>query len=135
LNVGPTENAPDAGMTIDWAPAVEAILADRAAGVPIRTISARFHNGLADLAVTIAEKVARQSPELSGDASSARPPIVLTGGCFQNALLADRLGSRLSAAGFDVYTHHQVPPGDGGIALGQVVLALQQLGPPQYNRD
>ncbi len=49
------------------------------------------------------------------------------GGCFQNALLTARLCSRLAAAGFQVYTHHKVPPGDGGIALGQVWLALRQL--------
>jgi hydrogenase maturation protein HypF len=52
---------------------------------------------------------------------------MLTGGCFQNALLAVRVRGRLAAAGFQVYTHQEVPPGDGGIALGQVWLARQQL--------
>jgi hydrogenase maturation protein HypF len=54
-------------------------------------------------------------------------PVVLSGGCFQNALLTNRVHSRLSAAGFQVYTHSQAPPGDGGIALGQVFVALQQV--------
>ncbi len=56
------------------------------------------------------------------------PPIVLTGGCFQNALLARRVQERLSAAGFLVYNHKEVPPGDGGIALGQAFIAMQQFG-------
>ena len=101
---------------IDWEPLVHAVLADRAAGVSVGRIGARFHNALAEMAVAVARAVA-----------PAGLPIVLTGGCFQNALLADRVRSRLSAAGFPVYTHRQVPPGDGGIALGQVFLALQQL--------
>jgi len=64
------------------------------------------------MAVHVAKSV---SPEL---------PIVLTGGCFQNGLLTERVRSRLSEAGRLVYTHKRVPPGDGGIALGQVLLAL-----------
>lgn len=104
-------------LQIDWEPAVQEMMADRAGGVPARTMSARFHNGLAAMAVEAARAV---SP-------AARLPIFLTGGCFQNALLAERVRSRLSAAGFSVYTHRKVPPGDGGIALGQAFLALRQL--------
>jgi hydrogenase maturation protein HypF len=48
--------------------------------------------------------------------------VVLTGGCFQNARLTERLIALLSAA-FPVLPHRQVPPGDGGIALGQAVVA------------
>jgi len=101
-------------LVADWAPLVRGVLADRAAGVPISRIGARFHNALADMALEIARTVA---PEL---------PIVLTGGCFQNTLLTARVQSRLSEAGFLVYTHAKVPPGDGGIALGQALLALLQ---------
>ncbi len=104
------EDAPGS-VVIDWEPLVHALLADRAAGVSVGCLSARFHNALADMAVAVAP------PGL---------PVVLSGGCFQNALLSDRLRARLSAAGFPVYTHNRVPPGDGGLALGQVFLALQQ---------
>jgi hydrogenase maturation protein HypF len=100
---------------IDWEPLVHALLADRAAGVSVGRLSARFHNALAEMAVAVARAVA--PPGL---------PVVLSGGCFQNALLSDRLRARLSAAGFPVYTHNRVPPGDGGLALGQILLALQQ---------
>jgi hydrogenase maturation protein HypF len=108
----------DCSTTIDWAPLIEGILADRAAGVPASRISARFHNALAAAAVAVAKAV---------EASHGRLPIVLTGGCFQNALLTARARAGLSAAGCSVYTHKQVPPGDGGIALGQAFVALEQL--------
>ena len=49
-------------------------------------------------------------------------PVVLTGGCFQNARLAESLVAALEPA-FQVHLHRKVPPGDGGIALGQVVVA------------
>jgi hydrogenase maturation protein HypF len=101
-------------LVADWTPTIRGILADRAAGVPISRISARFHNALANMALEIAQSVGRELP------------IVLSGGCFQNALLTARVRSRLSTSGFQVYTHAKVPPGDGGIALGQAFVALSQ---------
>ncbi len=103
-----------APLLADWGPLVRGVLADRAAGVPVATISARFHNALAEMALEVAASVA---PGL---------PIVLSGGCFQNALLTARVRSKLSGACFPVYTHKRVPPGDGGIALGQALVALLQ---------
>ena len=49
-------------------------------------------------------------------------PVVLTGGCFQNARLAEGIAAELSGS-FRVYLHGQVPPGDGGLALGQALVA------------
>jgi hydrogenase maturation protein HypF len=54
-------------------------------------------------------------------------PVVLTGGCFQNARLAEDVCAAL-AGDFQVYTHEQVPPGDGGLALGQAVVANALAG-------
>jgi hydrogenase maturation protein HypF len=107
----------EAPMVIDWAPLIEGVLADRAAGVPLARIAAKFHNALSAAAVSVAKSLERHHGRL---------PVVLTGGCFQNALLAARTAAGLSAAGFAVYTHREVPPGDGGIALGQVYVALEQ---------
>jgi hydrogenase maturation protein HypF len=104
----------DRPLVVDWEPLVRGVLADRTAGVPISRISARFHNALADMALEVARPVA---PGL---------PIVLAGGCFQNALLTARVRCKLSEAGLPVYTHRRVPPGDGGIALGQALLAALQ---------
>ena len=51
----------------------------------------------------------------------------LTGGVFQKELFTESMVSGLEAAGFDVFTHRQVPPNDGGIALGQVAVAAAQI--------
>jgi hydrogenase maturation protein HypF len=111
--------ASQSAVVVDWEPAVRSVLADRAAGVPVGRISARFHNGLADMAAEVARMVAGPSADSL--------PVVLSGGCFQNRLLSGRVAARLSAAGFRVYTHQEVPPGDGGIALGQLFVALHQM--------
>jgi hydrogenase maturation protein HypF len=52
--------------------------------------------------------------------------VVLSGGVFQNAYLTARAVERLTAHGFRAFTHQRVPPNDGGIALGQAVLAAPQ---------
>ena len=55
-------------------------------------------------------------------AKYGRMPVVASGGCFQNARLATDVRAAL-ASEFDVRLHEQIPPGDGGIALGQAVVA------------
>jgi hydrogenase maturation protein HypF len=108
-------------LEIDFRPVVRAILRDVRRGIAAATIAARFHNTLA--AATAA--VVRECAVASFD--GPRPQVVLTGGCFQNARLAE--GTRaLLCNEFDVYLHHQVPPGDGGIALGQAVVAAALRG-------
>lgn len=104
---------PGEPATADWEPMLRAVLADRSAGRSIAAISARFHNSLADLALRIARRWGGRD-------------VVLSGGCFQNALLAERVLQRLQAADFRVYTHRQVPPNDGGIALGQAAIAMRE---------
>jgi hydrogenase maturation protein HypF len=104
---------------IDWGAMLRELLADRAAGVGAARIAARFHNWLAEAAAAVALKVAEQM-----QLRPAELPIALGGGCFQNALLDRLLHERLSAAGFMVYTQQLTPPGDGGIALGQIFVAI-----------
>ncbi len=99
----------------DWQTVIRGVIDDRARGVPIARISARFHNSLAHLALRIAQQ-----------ADCAR--IVLTGGCFQNRLLTQRTRATLLKSGFEVYTQRLVPPGDGGLSLGQVLGAVYQVG-------
>lgn len=99
---------------VDWEPMLAAVLADRQAGVSAAKISARFHNALGELALSVARRWGGRQ-------------VVLTGGCFQNALLASRVRRRLLDGGFEMYTHHQVPPGDGGIALGQLRIAARRM--------
>jgi len=92
---------------IDVAPLVRALVSDARAGLPVGTMSARFHNGLIEAAVTIARRTALER-------------VVLSGGCFQNRYLLERTVARLRAEGFRPAWHQRIPPNDGGIALGQV---------------
>ena len=98
---------------LDWRPLVRAAATDVAAGAAPGAISARFHRALA----AAAAELVRAAAALRG-----RHPVVLTGGVFQNARLAGQVLGELSA-GFEVYLHSQVPPGDGGVALGQALVA------------
>jgi hydrogenase maturation protein HypF len=95
----------------DWRPMVEALLADLASGVEAAVIAARFHNTLAKWARAVV---------------SARSPreVVLSGGCFQNRLLAERTMETLSRVDCRVYLQSQIPPGDGGLAVGQLAVAI-----------
>ena len=94
----------------DWAPLVSGVVQDSRAGVPVSRIAARFHNALVNWIVEVAEQVKEKQ-------------IVLSGGVFQNRYLTERAAAVLESRGFVVYTHRQVPPNDGGIALGQAVMA------------
>ncbi|MCS7304345.1 MAG: Sua5/YciO/YrdC/YwlC family protein [Thermoguttaceae bacterium] len=102
---------------LDWRPMLQAVLADRAAGMPIHQISRRFHAALADGILQAAQWAAKHWQIQR---------VALSGGCFQNALLTQWAYQRLQEAGFTVLVHQQVPPGDGGIALGQILLAAWQ---------
>jgi hydrogenase maturation protein HypF len=106
---------PKSEMILDWAPMIEVILADVKRDVSIGTISAKFHNALAEAIVTVAKQ-------------TGEPRVVLSGGCFQNRYLTERAVRRLRAEGFRPCWHQRVPPNDGGIALGQVIAARRQNG-------
>jgi len=84
----------------------------------VADISRRFHAGLASLFVELAEKIRDQS-KLNR--------ICLSGGCFQNALLFQLLLDGLRGKSFEVYSHSEVPAGDGGISLGQALVAVHRL--------
>ena len=92
----------------DWAEMIAAIRKDIAAG--IGDIPLKFHNALANWIVEESRRAGVRN-------------VVLSGGVFQNAYLTGRACELAEAAGFRVFTHRQVPPNDGGISLGQAVLA------------
>lgn len=105
---------------IDFRPVIRSVVADVLSGVPTGVIAARFHNTL--VAATV--RVARESTRLlaSRTPRAGRARMVLTGGCFQNVRLTEGVASQLGGD-HDVYVHRRVPPGDGGLALGQAVIA------------
>jgi hydrogenase maturation protein HypF len=89
---------------------VNAVLSDAARGRSFDVIAGKFQRALVGAAVRLASRL-----------QAAR--IVLSGGCFQNALLLHSVTHALEAAGHRVYTPRQVPPNDGGIAAGQAAVA------------
>ncbi|MFC4121107.1 carbamoyltransferase HypF [Nonomuraea zeae] len=101
-------------LVMDGAGLVRAAAEDLAGGVDSHVIAGRFHNGVAD-AIARSCVTLRQATGLSA--------VALSGSLFQNALLLERTGARLRAAGFRVLTHVRVPPNDGGISLGQAAIA------------
>jgi hydrogenase maturation protein HypF len=98
---------------LDLRPLVREVAADVAAAVAPGRIAARFHDAL----IAAAGELLRMA-----EARHGRLPIVLSGGCFANARLAEGVLREVSP-GSSVYLHGAVPPGDGGIALGQALVA------------
>jgi len=93
---------------------IGAARADLAAGVAREVVAARFHNGLAALIEGGCVLLREQS---------GLDTVALSGGVFQNLLLLGGTVTRLEARGFTVLTHARVPCNDGGISLGQAVVA------------
>jgi hydrogenase maturation protein HypF len=92
----------------------EAIVNDLKKKTAVETICLRFHNGLVEILFRLAER-------LREEFSLHR--ICLSGGTFQNGYLLSTLLRKLEANGFEVFTHAAVPAGDGGLSLGQALVA------------
>jgi hydrogenase maturation protein HypF len=105
-----TGRTPDGAIEVDWRPAVVEAIEELRAGVPVSSIAARFHGAMIEGMVAVAEAV--EAAEVG-----------LTGGCFQNRILAIRGSARLQEAGSGTLSHRLVPPNDGGLALGQIAVA------------
>ena len=97
-------------LVADPRPLLDALLRDRRAGADPERMAGRFHEALANLALAWARFAGVEQ-------------VLLTGGCFQNALLAARVAERLGKAGFQVRRHRLLPPNDGSICAGQAAVA------------
>ncbi len=104
--------------TIDPAPVFRAVVDDLHKRVPAPTMAARFHNAVAQM-VLEGSLLLRQQYHIS--------QVVLSGGVWQNMVLLKRALELLQKADFFVYTHTKVPANDGGLALGQAVIAHHSL--------
>jgi hydrogenase maturation protein HypF len=103
--------------TIDLRPAVRAAVIDALNGVAAASIAGRFHATLA----AVADAMVRTAERTFGVL-----PVVMSGGCFQNERLVSNVTARL-AGRTRVIRHQRVPPNDGGLALGQAVIAATTL--------
>ena len=99
-------------------PMFEAIIRDLVCNTPAGIISARFHNGLVDNFVRVATLL-RQNTGLNR--------VCLSGGTFNNRYLTEHLCGKLTENAFEVFTQWEVPCGDGGLSLGQAMIATQSV--------
>ncbi len=95
-----------------------AVVEDVRRGTPRPAIAARFHATV----IAVTRQAVRMAAQQTGISE-----VVLSGGCFQNRLLLEGLASALREDGLTVYTHHLVPPNDGGLSLGQAVIGAAHL--------
>jgi hydrogenase maturation protein HypF len=100
-------------LALDWAAAIEGVLRDLEHATPVSLISQRFHNAMAQGIVEVARLAGLER-------------VVLSGGCFQNKYLTEHTVQRLQKEGLQVFWHRRIPPNDGGIALGQLAVALSR---------
>ncbi|MFI0137899.1 carbamoyltransferase HypF [Streptomyces luteogriseus] len=99
---------------LDPAPLLGALVADLRRGTPAAVLAARFHRAVARAVAAVCRR-ARQDTGLA--------TVALSGGVFANALLEEECARLLTEDGFAVLRHGEVPPNDGGLALGQLVVA------------
>ena len=114
-------------MDLDWQgatwqigtkPLFDWLLRDIRKQVSVADMSRKFHNGLALVLLDVAERI-REKTGLNR--------VCLSGGCFLNTLLLETMLAELRERSFEVFFHSEVPAGDGGISLGQAVIAAHRV--------
>jgi hydrogenase maturation protein HypF len=103
---------------VNPSPLFSGICSDLKDGKPVGHISTKFHNSIASMIATVCLRL-RERYKLNS--------VALSGGCFQNGFLISKCISKLSEAGFTALHHQFVPPNDGGIALGQALIANERF--------
>jgi hydrogenase maturation protein HypF len=103
-----------AGSVVETRGIIRGVVDDLVAGQPVGEIAARFHRTMAELVVAACAQIRE---------TGASGAVALSGGTFQNRLLLEQTAALLSERGFLVYRHCRVPTNDGGLSLGQAVLA------------
>ena len=99
-------------------PIIRGIVSDLERGVEVESISSKFHNTIAEIILNMCLKIRK---------TSGLNRVALSGGVFQNSLLLENTYVLLDKNDFKVFKQHRVPPNDGGIALGQAVIANEQV--------
>jgi hydrogenase maturation protein HypF len=113
------EDGPGDPLQLDVRPTLRDLLAGTLRGENPGKLARAFHE-------TLAAGLAAAAVRIAGSAGLDR--VALSGGCFANRLLLDSLVRRLETAGLNAVAHHRVPTGDGGVSLGQAVVAAAVAG-------
>jgi len=107
------------GMTqIVFDQVIKGIISDMSKSAGVGIIAARFHNTIAAIVSDTCLRIGKQT---------GINRVAMSGGVFQNSLLLEKAYALLHKNGFKVYTHRRVPTNDGGIALGQAIIASEML--------
>jgi hydrogenase maturation protein HypF len=104
-------------LLIETQPLFRAIAQDLTNDIPPATMSRRFHDGIASILTEVTTQIARRT---------GLNRVCLSGGVFNNAILSQRLSSSLTGVGMSVFAQTQIPAGDGGLSLGQLIIAANQ---------
>ncbi|WP_411083400.1 carbamoyltransferase HypF [Streptomyces sp. cmx-18-6] len=114
--LGAEPDGPELPLTADPSPVLAAAAEDVLAGVPAPTVARRFHRAVTGLVRDVCAAARRRT---------GVGTVALTGGVFCNALLTEGCSAGLEEDGFTVLRHRKVPPNDGGLALGQLMVAAR----------
>jgi len=106
----------DGLIVVPTSDVIRGLVEDLLAGTAPGLIAARFHETLAEVITRVCGRIRERN---------GLGRVALSGGVFQNMRLLRLGAARLEEAGFEVFTHHQVPPNDGGLALGQAAVAAR----------
>jgi len=112
-------------LVVDPDPLIRTLVEEVSSGVSAGVVSARFHNAVVAFLAEAGGRVARDA---------GLGTVVLSGGCFQNQRLVEGVASALEGEGLEVLTHSLVPANDGGIALGQALVAASRLADRPFGR-
>lgn len=105
-------------QTINPSPLLKGLILDLKEDRSSGYISSKFHNSIVTMVVNTCSAL-RDQLGLNN--------VALSGGCFQNIYLLSESINRLTEKGFEVFHHRKVPANDGGIALGQALIANERL--------
>ena len=106
------------GESIDPSPLFRQLVSDQRRGVANPVLAARFHSSIAVMVRDLCTDLRRMH---------GLNQVALSGGVWQNAFLLTLTVGLLQEAGFEIYIHRQVPTNDGGLSLGQVMVAMARL--------
>ncbi len=106
------------GNILDPGLMVKNILEDQKNGLPIPTISGRFHNSITEMVLEMSVRL-KEKYQLNR--------VALSGGVWQNMTLMNKTVKKLNSAKFKIFIHKQVPTNDGGLALGQAAIGQKHL--------
>jgi hydrogenase maturation protein HypF len=114
IGAGSSSPGRQEALQLDFRPLVRALVEQAAQGKPVPEIARAFHEALVAMLADAVDRTSR---------ATGLKRVALSGGCFANQILLQGLWQRLAASGYEVFVHRAMPAGDGGIALGQAVIA------------